>query len=180
MEKDIVAGGQELAEARSHLNKTSASVEELKSAVQAKQKELKSIESKIAEETKMLTAFKDELDALDRAIKAKRQEIADGELAIKELELEIARVKKDQKTAVDAVAKLEKQHSWISDECQCVAAGLASSCGANLPSQDLRQGGLALQFCWRPDGRDEEEMPATRGGSAEHEEEGQSQGSLDD
>lgn len=120
MEKDIVAGGQELAEARTQLAKTTAALEELKQAVIVKQKELKSIESKIAEETKMLTAFKDELDALDRAIKAKRQEIADGELAIKELEHEIARVKKDQKAAVDAVAKLEKQYSWIEDESQCV------------------------------------------------------------
>ncbi|ORY74060.1 P-loop containing nucleoside triphosphate hydrolase protein [Leucosporidium creatinivorum] len=118
MEKDIVAGGQELAEARTHLSKTSAALADLQASVEKKHKELRAIEAKIAEETKMLTAFKDELDALDGAIKAKRQEIADGELAIKELEHEIDRLKKDQKAAVDAVAKLEKQFEWISDECQ--------------------------------------------------------------
>jgi structural maintenance of chromosome 2 len=120
MEKDIVAGGQELAEARTHLTKTSAALAKLQSSVDKKHKDLRSIEAKIAEETKMLTAFKDELDALDGAIKAKRLEIADGELAIKELEHEIDRLKKDQKGAVDAVAKLEKQFEWISDECQWV------------------------------------------------------------
>lgn len=118
MEKDIVAGGQELAEARTHLAKTTKALDNLQKSVEEQQKELRSIEGKIAEETKMLTAFKDELDALDGAIKAKRQEIADGELAIKELEHEIDRVKKDHKAAVDAVGKLEKQFEWISDECQ--------------------------------------------------------------
>lgn len=120
MEKDIAAGGVELAEARAHIAETRAALDELKESVKSKQKELQTIEKKIAEETKMLTAFKDELDALDGAIKDKRQDIADGELQTKELEHEIDRLRKDFKSAADNVTRLEKQFEWITDECQCV------------------------------------------------------------
>lgn len=120
MEKDIAGSGVELAEARTHANASRTASEALKAEVAARTKELKSIEAKISEETKMLTAFKDELDELDRAIKAKRQEIADGDLRIKELEHEVDRLKRDQKSGSDAILKLEKQFEWIQDECQCV------------------------------------------------------------
>jgi structural maintenance of chromosome 2 len=128
MEKDIAAGGVELAEARTHVAKTRAALDDLEASVKKQQKELRSIEAKIAEETKLLTAFKDELDALDQAIKAKRQEIADGDLTISEVKLEIERAKKDQKAAADAVAKLGNQFEWISDECQCVVVSFSSRC----------------------------------------------------
>ncbi|KAK4052017.1 Structural maintenance of chromosomes protein 2 [Microbotryomycetes sp. JL221] len=118
LEKDIASSGVELAEARTHMSKTKASLEQLKSDTQNKQKELKAIENKIAEETKMLTAFKEELDALDKAVKSKRQDVADNDVAIKDCEHEVDRLKKEQKSATEAVARLEKQFEWISDECQ--------------------------------------------------------------
>lgn len=121
LETDIKAGGVELAQARTHVAALRSSTTELKSKVSSKQAELKSIEAKISEETKMLTAFKDELDALDRAIKTKRQEIADGDLHVKECELEIERLKRENKAASDAVLKLERQYEWISDEYQWVS-----------------------------------------------------------
>lgn len=121
MEKDIAAGGVELADARTHVAKTRATLADLKADADKKVKELKVVEAKIAEETKMLTAFTEELNALDRAIKAKRQEIADGELKIKELEHAVERLKRENKAAADAVTKLENQYSWIEDEKLFVA-----------------------------------------------------------
>ncbi|KAK4705538.1 structural maintenance of chromosome 2, partial [Phenoliferia sp. Uapishka_3] len=116
MEKDIAAGGVELAEARTHIATTRETLKGLQADVDAKTKELKVIEAKIAVETKMLTAFDDELNALDLAIKAKNQEIADGELRIEELKQHVEKLKRENKGAAEAVAKLENQYAWIDDE----------------------------------------------------------------
>ncbi|KAK4050313.1 Structural maintenance of chromosomes protein 2 [Microbotryomycetes sp. JL201] len=118
LDKDIAASGVELAEARTNVTKTQDNLSQLRADLQAKHKQLKAIEGKIADETKMLTAFKDELDALDKAIKSKRQDIADADVSIKDFEHETDRLKKEQKAAVEAVSRLERQFEWITDECQ--------------------------------------------------------------
>lgn len=118
LETDIVALAAEQAEAQTTLAAAKTDLADFVAQAATAQETLTAIEAKIFEETRRLTAFKDELDELDRAVKAKRQETADCELKRKVLEQDIDRIKKEQKSAVDAVAKLEKQYTWISDEHQ--------------------------------------------------------------
>ena len=121
MEADIIASGVELAESRVALTKTQSSLAALLEELFKTQSLLSAVEAKIAQETKKLSAFKEELNALDRAMKAKRQEMADGEIAVRSLEIEVERMKKEVKGAAEAVAKMKKNHDWIVDEHQLVS-----------------------------------------------------------
>lgn len=118
MEQDIAALGVELAEARLALTKTKTSLSELQTELTTTQEALTAVEIKIAQETKKLSAFMEELKALDEVMKLKKNEMAEGEISSKGLEMEIEKLKKEQKGAVESTAKMEKTHDWISNEHQ--------------------------------------------------------------
>ncbi|KAG9312704.1 condensin complex subunit SMC2 [Chiua virens] len=75
-------------------------------------------EAKLQEERATLTHFDNELKQLDEAIKAHKKGISDAELVTKKLEHDMVTLEKDKVTQAGVMANLEKQYSWIREECQ--------------------------------------------------------------
>lgn len=75
-----------------------------------------------------MTRFDTELKDLEAVIKSKKQAIADADLQVQQLEHDIQNLGKEQTTAVNFVAALEKQYEWIAEEYEYVSCSDPGLC----------------------------------------------------
>jgi len=72
--------------------------------------------ARLEDEQAKLTGFDEELRELESATRSKNARIAEDSLEKQKLGHEIERFHKDQQTATELVARMEREHEWIDDE----------------------------------------------------------------
>ncbi|ORY00671.1 RecF/RecN/SMC [Clohesyomyces aquaticus] len=75
-------------------------------------------QASLTDEQAKLTGFDDELRDLDNAIRSKNTSIAEEALEQQKLGHEIERFHKEQEAAAQNLKALEKDHPWVTDECE--------------------------------------------------------------
>jgi structural maintenance of chromosome 2 len=73
-------------------------------------------QAQLADEQAKLSGFDDELRALEEASRSKASRITEEGLEMQKLGHQIEKLHKDQQTAAQMVASMEKDHDWILDE----------------------------------------------------------------
>ncbi|KAL2003791.1 hypothetical protein VTN02DRAFT_2285 [Thermoascus thermophilus] len=113
---DLSAAEEQLAEAESTLKAQMEEAESLKRE-QARIKDAHDIaQAQLEDERAKLTGFDDELRDLEEAIRSKNSRITEEGLEMQKLGHLLEKLHKDQQTATQAVANMEKEHEWIADE----------------------------------------------------------------
>lgn len=113
---DLSAARDQLQEVELAIKAQQQDIEDL-TAKQAKLKETHdSLQAELDDERAKLHGFDDELKALEEAIRSKNARIADEGLEMQKLGHQIEKFHKEQQTAVQTVAQMEKEHEWIADE----------------------------------------------------------------
>ncbi|KAG0636390.1 hypothetical protein HOY80DRAFT_1011299 [Tuber brumale] len=113
---DLAASREQLEEADMALGSMQDEVAELKKE-QAKIKDLHDVAlAQLEDERAKLTGFDEELRELESATRSKNARLAEEALEKQKLGHEIERFHKDQQTATELVARMEREHEWIDDE----------------------------------------------------------------
>ncbi|CAZ82813.1 unnamed protein product [Tuber melanosporum] len=113
---DLAASREQLEEADMTLRSMQDEVAELKKE-QAKIKDLHDVAlAQLEDERAKLTGFDEELRELESATRSKNARLAEEALEKQKLGHEIERFHKDQQTATELVARMEREHEWIEDE----------------------------------------------------------------
>lgn len=113
---DLSAAEEQLAEADATLKAQMEEAESLKRE-QARIKDAHDIaQAQLEEERAKLTGFDDELRDLEEAIRSKNARITEEGLEMQKLGHLLEKLHKDQQTASQAVANMEKEYEWIADE----------------------------------------------------------------
>ncbi|KAK3353088.1 SMC2-like protein [Lasiosphaeria hispida] len=120
LDSEQVSG--DLASAREQLQEIDLAIkaqqEEIEELVkqQAKVKDTHdAAQAQLDDERTKLHVFDDELRALEEATRSKNARIAEESLEMQKLGHQVERFHKEQQTAVQTVAHMEKEHEWIAD-----------------------------------------------------------------
>ena len=87
-------------------------------ALTSSQRRYNDADRNLQEERATLTRYDSEIAELEGVVKTKKEELTDSDLKLKQLEHDIQVLGKDRTAAVNAVANLEQQHEWISEESE--------------------------------------------------------------
>ena len=113
---DLAAAREQLQEVQLAIKSQQEEIEELVQKQSALQETHDEAQASLDEERAKLTLFDDELRALEDAVRSKNSRIAEEGLEMQKLGHTVEKFHKEQQTAVQAVAHMEKEHEWIGDE----------------------------------------------------------------
>lgn len=113
---DLAAAREQLQEVQLAIKSQQEEIEELVQKQSALQETHDEAQASLDEERAKLTLFDDELRALEDAVRSKNARIAEEGLEMQKLGHTVEKFHKEQQTAVQAVAHMEKEHDWIGDE----------------------------------------------------------------
>lgn len=73
-------------------------------------------QAQLDDERAKLTGFDDELRELEETMQSKNSQVTEEGLEMQKLGHQLEKLQKDQHTAAQAVASMEREHEWIADE----------------------------------------------------------------
>lgn len=112
---DLAAAREQLQEIDLAIKAQLEEIEDLKRQ-QAKLKETHdTAQAQLDDERTKLHVFDDELRALEETTRSKNARVTEEGLEMQRLGHQVEKFHKEQQTAVQTVAKMEKQHEWIAD-----------------------------------------------------------------
>ncbi|KAM0328197.1 hypothetical protein ACHAQA_005604 [Verticillium albo-atrum] len=121
LDSEQVAG--DLSGARDQLQEVEVAIKAQQQDIEGlikQQAELKdthdSVQAELDDERAKLHGFDDELRALEEATRSKNARIAEEGLEMQKLGHQVEKFHKEQQSAVQTVAYMEKDHDWIADE----------------------------------------------------------------
>ncbi|KAH0543443.1 hypothetical protein FGG08_002208 [Glutinoglossum americanum] len=112
---DLSATREQLEEADSTLRAQEEEVQALKQEQTQIKDALDIAQARLEDEKSKLSGFDDELHALEEASRSKASQITEDGLEMQRLGHQIEKLHKEQQSAAQMVAHMEKEHEWIED-----------------------------------------------------------------
>ncbi|KAK1966221.1 RecF/RecN/SMC N terminal domain-containing protein [Colletotrichum sublineola] len=113
---DLSAAREQLQEVEVAIKAQQQDIEGLVKQQSSLQETLDGVQAELDDERAKLHGFDDELHALEEATRSKNARIAEESLEMQKLGHQVERFHKEQQSAVQTVAHMEKEHDWIADE----------------------------------------------------------------
>ncbi|GKT48679.1 structural maintenance of chromosomes protein 4 [Colletotrichum spaethianum] len=113
---DLSAAREQLQEVEVAIKAQQQDIEDLVKQQSSLQETLDGVQAELDDERAKLHGFDDELHALEDATRSKNARIAEESLEMQKLGHQVERFHKEQQSAVQTVAHMEKEHEWIADE----------------------------------------------------------------
>ncbi|KAI3527386.1 RecF/RecN/SMC N terminal domain-containing protein [Colletotrichum costaricense] len=113
---DLSAAREQQQEVEVAIKAQQQDVEDLVKQQSTLQETLDGVQAELDDERAKLHGFDDELHALEDATRSKNARIAEESLEMQKLGHQVERFHKEQQSAVQTVAHMEKEHDWIADE----------------------------------------------------------------
>ncbi|GKT59267.1 structural maintenance-chromosome 2 [Colletotrichum tofieldiae] len=113
---DLSAAREQLQEVEVAIKAQQRDIEDLVKQQSTLQETLDGVQAELDDERAKLHGFDDELHALEDATRSKNARIAEESLEMQKLGHQVERFHKEQQSAVQTVAHMEKEHDWIADE----------------------------------------------------------------
>ncbi|KAK1988504.1 RecF/RecN/SMC N terminal domain-containing protein [Colletotrichum cereale] len=113
---DLSAAREQLQEVEVAIKAQEQDIEDLVKQQSSLQETLDGVQAELDDERAKLHGFDDELHALEDATRSKNARIAEESLEMQKLGHQVERFHKEQQSAVQTVAHMEKEHDWIADE----------------------------------------------------------------
>ncbi|OLN88049.1 Structural maintenance of chromosomes protein 2 [Colletotrichum chlorophyti] len=113
---DLSAAREQLQEVEVAIKAQQRDVEDLVKQQASLQETLDGVQAELDDERAKLHGFDDELHALEDAIRSKNNRITEEGLEMQKLGHQVDKFNKEQQSAVQTVAHMEKEHEWIADE----------------------------------------------------------------
>ncbi|KAK6220409.1 RecF/RecN/SMC N terminal domain-containing protein [Colletotrichum tabaci] len=113
---DLSAAREQLQEVEVAIKAQQQDIEDLVKQQSSLQETLDGVQAELDDERAKLHGFDDELRALEEATRSKNARIAEESLEKQKLGHQVERFHKEQQSAVQTVAHMEKEHDWIADE----------------------------------------------------------------
>ncbi|PGH17843.1 hypothetical protein AJ80_04666 [Polytolypa hystricis UAMH7299] len=113
---DLTAAEEQLSEVDATMKSQQEEVEALKKEQRTCKKAHDLAQAQLEDEQAKLTGFDDELRELEDAARSKAARITEEGLDLQKLGHQLEKLHKDQQTAAQRVASMEKEHDWIEDE----------------------------------------------------------------
>ncbi|KZL86588.1 smc n terminal domain-containing protein [Colletotrichum incanum] len=113
---DLSAAREQLQEVEVAIKAQRQDIEDLVKQQSTLQETLDGVQAELDDERAKLHGFDDELHALEDATRSKNARIAEESLEMQKLGHQVERFHKEQQSAVQTVAHMEKEHDWIADE----------------------------------------------------------------
>ncbi|KAK1597365.1 RecF/RecN/SMC N terminal domain-containing protein [Colletotrichum navitas] len=113
---DLSAAREQLQEVEVAIKAQQQDIEDLVKQQSSLQDTLDGVQAELDDERAKLHGFDDELHALEEATRSKNARIAEESLEMQKLGHQVERFHKEQQSAVQTVAHMEKEHDWIADE----------------------------------------------------------------
>lgn len=113
---DLSAAQEQLHEVEQSLTTQGEEIQALNSE-QSQVKEMHNIaQQKLLEEHAKLTGFDEEIRSLEQTLRSKTEKLTEGSLENQKLGHQIERFHKEQQTAIQNIANMEKEYVWITEE----------------------------------------------------------------
>ncbi|KAJ0309928.1 Structural maintenance of chromosomes protein 2 [Colletotrichum fioriniae] len=113
---DLSAAREQQQEVEVAIKAQQQDIEDLVKQQSTLQETLDGVQAELDDERAKLHGFDDELHALEDATRSKNARIAEESLEKQKLGHQVERFHKEQQSAVQTVAHMEKEHDWIADE----------------------------------------------------------------
>ncbi|KXH41870.1 RecF/RecN/SMC N terminal domain-containing protein [Colletotrichum simmondsii] len=113
---DLSAAREQQQEVEVAIKAQQQDIEDLVKQQSTLQETLDGVQAELDDERAKLHGFDDELHALEDATRSKNARIAEESLEMQKLGHQVERFHKEQQSAVQTVAHMEKEHDWIADE----------------------------------------------------------------
>ncbi|TDZ35319.1 Structural maintenance of chromosomes protein 2 [Colletotrichum spinosum] len=113
---DLSAAREQLQEVEVAIKAQDQDIADLVTQQTSLQRTLDEVQAELDDERAKLHGFDDELNALEDAIRSKNARIAEESLEMQKLGHQVDKFHKEQQSAVQTVAHMEKEHEWIADE----------------------------------------------------------------
>ncbi|TDZ47750.1 Structural maintenance of chromosomes protein 2 [Colletotrichum trifolii] len=113
---DLSAAREQLQEVEVAIKAQDQDIADLVTQQTSLQGTLDEVQAELDDERAKLHGFDDELNALEDAIRSKNARIAEESLEMQKLGHQVDKFHKEQQSAVQTVAHMEKEHEWIADE----------------------------------------------------------------
>ncbi|TDZ25789.1 Structural maintenance of chromosomes protein 2 [Colletotrichum orbiculare MAFF 240422] len=113
---DLSAAREQLQEVEVAIKAQDQDIADLVTQQTSLQATLDEVQAELDDERAKLHGFDDELNALEDAIRSKNARIAEESLEMQKLGHQVDKFHKEQQSAVQTVAHMEKEHEWIADE----------------------------------------------------------------
>ncbi|TQN66945.1 Structural maintenance of chromosomes protein 2 [Colletotrichum shisoi] len=113
---DLSAAREQLQEVEVAIKAQQQDIEDLVKQQISLQETLDGVQAELDDERAKLHGFDDELRALEDATRSKNARIAEESLEKQKLGHQVERFHKEQQSALQTVAHMEKEHDWIADE----------------------------------------------------------------
>ncbi|KAF9881810.1 putative RecF/RecN/SMC N terminal domain-containing protein [Colletotrichum karsti] len=113
---DLSAAREQLQEVEVAIKAQEQDIEDLVKQQASLQDTLDGVQAELDDERAKLHGFDDELHALEDATRSKNARIAEESLEMQKLGHQVDKFHKEQESAVQRVAAMEKEHEWIADE----------------------------------------------------------------